>query len=362
MNTAKEEIIREFLNKGKLLTPEALRIIESEGGVEEITSGLVVNGADVKETMKTKPEIKIIKNITTRTPDTSTEDVAAWYRSRYEKIKRIVTMRLHKNFVSLNKLDNYRDEVYVAGLVRDVKEADGKYTIELDDSTASIPVIFEAEHEAVPGDVVAVRAVSARNVLFGKEVIFPDVPLRSAATGYGRACAISNILLDEAPRQDIEQFFSWLSGTDLQFLFIAGGFGDRAALEGYIDKYCSGKKVFVIAGEKDTPEKYPRAPLEFSGKNVVSLSDPSVVEVNGLSVLLASDFDIDMLRKRRLGQAPRPELVLDIVPDIVVHGGEEPQILNYKSITIANSGSMLTKFKPVVINFETREASYAKIQ
>jgi len=72
-----------------------------------------------------------------------------------------------------NKIDGTRSEVYVIGIVRDIKEKDGKKIIDLEDKTATIPVIFEpADADDLElDDVVAVKAISGGKVLFGKKVM-----------------------------------------------------------------------------------------------------------------------------------------------------------------------------------------------
>ena len=134
-------------------------------------------------------------------------------------------------------------------------------------------------------------------------------------------------------------------------------------LESIIQRYCSGKRIFLAPGEADDKE-YPRLPVNIKG--VTALSDPAMVEINGVKILVVHNFDITMLRKRYLGRSksilPEDYLVLEEVPDIV-HCGHtgKPFVQNYKSISIVNSGSLLDEFKPVVIDFATRDVRQAVI-
>ena len=73
-----------------------------------------------------------------------------------------------------------------------------------------------------------------------------------------------------------------------------------------------------------------------------------------------------MLKKRYLGESktilPEDYLVLDVVPDIVLHGHtKNPEVSNYKSVTIINAGSPLTDFRPIVIDLPTREVEQINI-
>lgn len=91
-----------------------------------------------------------------------------------------------------------------------------------------------------------------------------------------------------------------------------------------------------------------------------------MVELNNIKILLVHDFNLSMLKKRYLGKSKdileEDYLVLDEVPDIV-HCGHthEPFVRNYKSVTIVNSGSPLTEFRPVVVDFNTRAVEQVKI-
>jgi DNA polymerase II small subunit/DNA polymerase delta subunit B len=152
---------------------------------------------------------------------------------------------------------------------------------------------------------------------------------------------------------------------DKQYVVVAGNIGDIAFFEECVARYCQNKTIFVIPGPKDTSEKYPQTPIAFGVPNIVPLSNPSMIDIGGIYILLTSHFDVSMLRKRYLGSGrsvtEEDDLVLDAVPDIVCAGSRHPQIYNYKSITVASSGSMMSEFRPVVIDLLTREANAVQV-
>ena len=204
-------------------------------------------------------------------------------------------------------------------------------------------------------DVVAVKAIAGGKVLFGKNILYPDIPLRKPSIGKGKGCFVSDLCLDQASPQEIEKFFEWFSKSDIPYLFIAGKIENTAELERYVDRYCYIKTVFVIA-EGGIPE----TPSHFKNTKIISLSNPAMVEVGGLKILMAQKANITLLKKRHFGRTEtimdEDYLALDEVPDIV-HSGHstEPYITNYKSVTLLNSGSLLGTFKPVIVNFSTRD-------
>ncbi len=359
MISDKKSIVEQFLQKGKLLTPEALDYMHDTGDILD-SSGIIVPLEPRHD------QVKILKNLVQKPKEIKTEDFLQFYSSKYDKMKNVIVSRLQKDFISLNKLDALRNEVFVMGIVKDRKEKDGKYALELEDLTTSVTILFDEEVDAELDEVVTVRAVSAGKILYGKEILHPDIPLRTPAKGRGKACFVSDLHLEQVPKQDAEKFFRWFSSQEIKHLFVAGDTGDKAMFEGLVSDHCGEKKVFVIPGEADSAEEYPQLAGEFSRSNIISLSNPAVVEINGIKILLIHRFALDMLKKRYLGKSkailPEDYLVLEDVPDIV-HCGytHEPHIANYKSVTIVNSGSPLSAFRPVVVDFATREAEHARL-
>ncbi len=351
--------IEAFFKKGKLLTPEALRYMENKD-VEGFLSDNYDLIVDVEDLLAREDKIHIIRNITEKKTEVTTADIVRFYNSKYEKMKNIIISRLQKNFVSINKLDAYRQEVFVIGIVRDIKDNEGKKNVELEDSTGAVTAVFESKEteDLELDDVVAVQGIAAGKVIFGKKILFPDVPLRQPTKGSGKACFISDLHLDEAPKQDLEKFLRWFEGQDAKYLFVVGAVGDMDTFESLIDSYCRNKKVFASLNKDE--DEFPSLPVAFKSKNIISLSNPAMVEINGVKILVINNFDIKMLKKRHLGNI-KPTLEEDLMaleelPDIVHCGhSHEASITNYKSTTIVNAGSLLTSFRPILVDFATRE-------
>ncbi len=72
-----------------------------------------------------------------------------------------------------------------------------------------------------------------------------------------------------------------------------------------------------------------------------------------------------MLKKRYMGKSraifDEDYLVLDEVPDIVHTGGEDASVTNYKSVTLVSSGAVLREFRPIVVDFATRDVEKVNI-
>jgi predicted phosphodiesterase len=153
-----------------------------------------------------------------------------------------------------------------------------------------------------------------------------------------------------------------IAAENVDWLFVAGDTGNITLFE----DMTGSTPTFLIPGNCDVGEGYPRLPLEVHRSNIVSLSDPAAVRVGGLTVLLCHDFSVDMLRKRHLGPSDevldQDYLVLDFIPDIVGYGHDhKPLVSNYKSTTLVNAGSLLTQAVPVIVDFQSREWKQLKL-
>lgn len=356
----KEEAVAEFMKKGKLLTPAALQFLEDK----DIQAFLERNypGIILTEREFLQPNLKIIKSMKSEPEEITTEDMISFYRDMYRRMQQIIVGRIRKDFVSLNKLPNDRKEAHVIGIVREIRQQEEKFVIDLEDLTGSIPVVLDDVADLEIDDTVAIRGVAAGRVIYGKQIIYPDLPLRQPVKGSGKACFVSDLHLEEAPFSDFEKFMKWFSQQGMDYLFVAGDIGNAELFERAVENYAYAKPVIVIPGEKESV-KYPAAPPAYKNRNIVSLSNPAMIELNGVKILLCHKFSQSMLKKRRLGKGgPMKEdfLALEEIPDIV-HAGHthEPHVSNYKSVTIANSGSLLTKFMPVIIDLATRDVQQA---
>ena len=362
----KNEIIKKFLDKGSLLSPEALEFIEDKN-VEELLK------AEYKKLILTERDfqfskVKIIKNLTEKPKELTTEDYLKFFTSKYEKMRTIILERTQKDFVSINKLDYLRQEVNVIGIIREIKKKENKTTVEIEDLTGSIQGVFEETPGNIDeNDVVAINGIGAGKVLYAKKVTLPDIPLRQAKKGFDKICLISDLSLDEAPIQEVEKFLRWFETQNIKFLIVTGDIGDRKKFEDLISRFCYNKTIIVAAGTNSTDKEYPNLPDKYESRNIITVSNPAAIEINNIIILIIHKFNLEMLKKRYLGESkailPEDYLILDVIPDIVLCGyTKKPEISNYKSVTIINSGSPLTDFRPAIIDLETREVEQINIE
>ncbi len=330
----KKKMVGKFLSRGKLVTPHAL-----ESLMTEKNTSLYLEKEGLFTTRHDFEKLVIKKNITESKKEMTTQDFTSYYQSRYAKIREILVNEKPRPYVSIDKINRDFKQGFVIGMVRSVEDG-----MVIEDMTGELKIQGKGPE---PDDVVAVEVVRDKG-LRAKNIIYPDVPLRSATTGNGRAVFVSDMHLDEEKQG--KKFLEWFNRKGVKNLFIAGDIGDQKTLE---DNVSGNKRVFVIPGEADGND-YPQLPLNLTN-GIISLSNPSMVELNGLKVLMVHEFEKDMLVKRHMGEFifPEDQMVLEEVPDVVHHGHTHQQSIdNYKSITMINSGSPKT---PVILDFKTRK-------
>ncbi len=364
----RKEIVGKFFERGYILTPEALEFLAGSKNYEKMLSA--VEGADKTVIDKedfmnfSQPEsVRIVKNLTSMPAELTPELFNRFLLSKLDGMKKIFLERTDKNFMSLDKLDNSRQEVFVIGMVREIVTEEGKMTIEIEDITRALPVVFtnyQPKIDVEEDDVVAVGGTGSKEMIFGKEILYPDVPLREPAKGTGKICIISDLHMDEAPLGRLTSFLKWIEKEDIKYLLVAGDTTDLKKFSEIVLQYAPSKTIFLIPGNIES-SSYPALPLDIKSDHIISLSNPSMININGINILLCHDFDIKYLKKRYLGKSKlvfeNDYLALDEIPDIVACGHtHEPLVSNYKSITIANPGSLLADFKPVLIDLATRDA------
>lgn len=363
-----KELVMKGLARGILFSQDSVEFLESrpESDADRVLSeswpGLVVTRRDLAAFFRPKVELGIVRSIQTK-PQPSHETQMRFYASKYEAMKRIISERLaDRTFYSLDRVPQRAQDVCFIGIVRSIRQG-GKCTIELEDPTATKNVIFDSAPDCTTDEVVCIQASVANGIIFGKRILLPDVPLRPPKKGQGKACFVSDLHLNEAPRSDFQKFIAWLEQQDgIDWLFVSGDIGDSKLFESLVWD----RPVIVSPGHADSAEAYPQTPLKFTRKNIISVSNPAIINAGGVNVLLCHDFRLEMLKKRHLGEAAEAleedALALDIVPDIVACGHDhKPFVSNYKSITIVNSGSLLSEFRPVIVDMGTREVQQASL-
>ncbi len=415
-----EELLKELIKE----TSEEIILLETVEKFLESKHLQIVTGKRVEEipAKEYDAEIEIIKDPCRKDyGHLNADNYVKYYRSRLRKIRAIFARRginVTARTDTLTKLSDKRD-VSIVGVVISVKETrTGGYLVEISDEKGTATLLFKNNNllgnrhsYILPGYVIMVHGVKTGNVIIVNECLLPDIiQYEKPSIPYPLSIAFtsdfhigSKYTLQEA----IERFLRALNldcqarvrrqMARVKYLLIAGDLVDGIGIypgqeknltikdiaEQYeefakvIEKVPDYIEVIIIPGNHDAtfdPLPQPPIPKEYSEiilerRNVTMLSNPSMVSLHGIKVLMyhGQSFDplvtlnpnltyervdkilVEIARIRHVAPdhtqtpvQPLPEdtLVIEEVPHII-HTGHLHKfaITSYKGVFLLNSSA-----------------------
>jgi len=303
-----------------------------------------------------RSQLKILRLYRDKGCKSEAEAFAEYFRSRYEKLSAVLRGRLSPQPIS--RLSGNGRGAEIVGIVSSVREtASGNAIIELEDPTGRISVIARDELkdqalELLGDEVIGVIGRLSGRFLIAERIFFPDVPvktvesLKKCQTGIAFISDThfgSDTFLDEA----WNRFVTWLNCEGLaaelaekvEYVFVAGDVVDgvgifpgqenelrihdiyqqyEAAAEQF-DRLPKDVDIILAPGNHDAvrqAEPQPPLPKEFADLfpgNVRHVSNPAVVEVSGLKVMVYHGRTLDEIvaRIHRLSYAEPAKLMVE---------------------------------------------------
>lgn len=361
--------------------------------------------------------------------DGDINDIHKYFTSRYEKLRKIIQQNPEYHQVNDIKItSNPTDQLRLVGMVDDIHETKNGHTImKLDDPTGSTTAIIMKDNEdmkklstgIVKDEVIGIQGSTNGNLVHVDEINFPGVQRQDLNNKKKMDFAIAfisdvHIGSKNFDEDSFKRFIKWVNGNEgdeqlanrLKYLVIGGdlvdGIGifpnqqkelkiktlhgqyeEAAKFLGDIDDI----KIILSPGNHDATrlaepqpailEEY--APDLYALDNVTMVSNPSLVDLDGVKVLVyhGRSFD-DMVMAMNKTHADTAELmkmlvekrhlapifgertplssefedymVIEDVPD-VIHTGHVHinSYVKYKGIHILNSGTFQkqTEFQKV---------------
>ncbi|VVC05127.1 DNA polymerase II small subunit [uncultured archaeon] len=345
----------------------------------------------------------------------------ALFSDRYSKLLKIMMERSQSK--KLTPIQNVTDgklgeEAYIAGLLMDRKIDRDVTKLVIDDPTGSVEVlVFKEELQEIADSLlmdqfVMVSVANGKNGGFiAKDLLVPDIPehvtFRSKTETYAVLISDLHIGSKYFMEKEFTDFVSWLSSPDpvarkVRFLLICGDIVDgvgifpnqdkelllmdideqMAKAAQLLDKIPKHIKTFIIPGNHDPGRRalpQPAIPEKhnmhlWNRENFFMLGNPSVLELNGVRVLMFHGQSLDdvvgttpglsyaqpakamraLLRTRHLSPiygkrtpiAPELEdfMVINDIPDIFHSGHIHVVDLDmYRGTLIVNSGAWQTQ-------------------
>ncbi|MDZ7701143.1 MAG: DNA-directed DNA polymerase II small subunit [Halobacteriales archaeon] len=344
------------------------------------------------------------------------EDFVAVFRDRYERLSRLLRGRVtHRPTSALGDMSG-GGETAVIGMVSDIRSTtNGHWLVELEDTAGTFPCLLSKGSDAAAAvdqllldEVIAVqgRLSDDSGILFVDAVHFPDVPRTfepSTADRHVQAALVSDLHVgsQEFLGDAWDEFAAWLhteEAAPVEYLLIAGdmvegvgvypGQDEELDIVDLFEQYeAFAERLKAVPGDLDIvmiPGNHdavrlaePQPGFDEELRSIMSahdahiVSNPSTVELEGVSVLMYHGVSIDeviaelpadlasydephkamyqLLRKRhvapqfgertRLAPEDRDYLVIDEVPD-VFHAGHVHKLGTgrYHNVTVVNSG------------------------
>lgn len=255
------------------------------------------------------------------------KDFTGYFRARFQQLQRILMQRaeLQKNLVSINKISSQRSSLSIIGIVSEKRTTKNKnLIIKLEDLTGEISVLAKADSEAFPkaeelllDDVVGIRASGNSDMLFVREIYFPDCFIHEK-TRFDEDISIAFLSdvhcgSDRHLGNSFMRFLEWINSDDkdakkIKYLFFVGdnvdGVGifpgqenvlnlksmeeQYSLLASYLRQIPKHIVIFMCPGQHDAvrvAEPQPAIGIKYARElceigNLILVSNPSLVKLN----------------------------------------------------------------------------------
>ena len=311
-----------------------------------------------------KDEVEVVEDPSSDLQPTGIEGFSQLFKSRYEKIVRILMERPEgRQITKISKINKEKGNTKIAGLVFSKRQTKNGIEFTLDDDTGNTVVLAlspdakKAASEIALDQCVLADVDSVQGRLILKNVIQPDIPSKLASTSKKTVYAVflsdlhigSNKFLESA----FSRFLDWLGGKwateedeeiirRLKYLIIGGDVVDgvgvfpnqeyELAEQNIFKQYAMVSErlklvpkhleMFVIPGNHDAtrqalpqpmiPRKYATSLYELP--NVRMLGDPCLFKLHGVSILAYHGRSLDDVLATTPGLSyERPEEAMKVL-------------------------------------------------
>ena len=296
------------------------------------------------------------------------ENLIAYFRSRYEKLAKILSRRPElRNYTKIADIDDGMESLSLILMVREIRSSkNGHKIVEFEDDTGNMSILFSNKNEQlfaeaeklVKDEVVGVIANKSEDsrFAFGQEIINPgvmSVPEKKMDFGIVFLSDVhigSLTFLEDA----FQRFIDWINceqGTeeqrkvaeDVKYLIIGGDIVDGIGVYPNQDKELvikditeqyneaarflgnirSDIKIIIAPGNHDAsrvaepqpavPEEYAKALYELD--NVEFISNPGVVSLDGINVLIyhGRNFDDMVMAVKQFTYEKNDEIMQELL-------------------------------------------------
>jgi DNA polymerase II small subunit len=288
------------------------------------------------------------------------KDFVTYMKMRYNSLKKFLLQRQElQTALSINKAftKNQKDPVALLGFIYSKEQTkNGNFILELEDPTGIIKVLIGNKNEAllkvmdelVLDEMVGITGTMGDSMVYAKEIIFPDIPVKEYKRVQDDVCVafVSDLHVGSKmfAREEFERFIDWLNllygneeqkelARKVKYLIISGDlidgvgiypgqekelyiediYGQYDALAGYLGSLRPDIKIVLCGGNHDALRlSEPQPPLStdfarslYKLKNITFVTNPALVRIhNTFDILMYHGYcfdyymnNIEILRK-----------------------------------------------------------------
>lgn len=357
----KKRVVASLMTHGMLVTPAIISTLADQQTLTKLHA-LVNDNAPIDAIRQalglspaSAPEVIVTRSYDSKGRKGSVDDFVQYFRTRYKAISAMLRERSElSQAIAVSRLKGKQEKERVAliGYVRDKQDTKaGNIMITLEDTTGAVKVVFNKSRQElfdkakdlVFDEIIGVTGQGADGIVFGNDIIIPDIPVTHELKKSPipeRIAMISDLHIGSKLflEKEFDRFIRWLRGEEgtpeqraiasqVRYLFIVGDAVDGVgiypkqveelaipdiykqyeAFTSYVQRIPSHIRVIIIAGNHDAvriPEPQPVLPPDFlpvlhTLPNVTLLSNPSWVVVGrtpifaGFEVLLYHGYSFD---------------------------------------------------------------------
>src|SRR3989344_4505478 len=265
----------------------------------------------VKEEQALKSSVKIIKDYIKPDKKIDLQDFVEYFRNRYKVLRDILEKRQElRDVISINKVLNKKDKekATIIGIVMNKEiTKNSNFIFDIEDLTGRIKVIvgkndFELYNtckEVSLDEVIGIVGSFSKGVLFGRRVVFPDIPLTKELKKSPDECYLictSDIHVGSRLfyKEDFLNFIEWVNGNvgeekqkeiarKIKYITMTG---DLVAGIGL----CPGDHDSVRVSEPQPILDKEFAPELFEIENVILVTNPGFINLHSSGDF--SGFDV----------------------------------------------------------------------
>ncbi len=363
---SREKLLTFFFEKNYMVPPDLFKRIPDDFDYDEFLKnnksmekssnvvvltedmfGGFVDTVEVVDDIKTK--VEIIQTYVDKPKKREMKHFVLFMKARYKELKKMLLQRMElQGAISIAKASSKKSKENVAliGFIYSKeKTKNGHIMIELEDPTGIIKVLVYGKdeelmkkfEEVVLDEVVGILGVTGDNIVFSKEVFFPDVPMKEYKKAKDDVCVafISDLHVGSNlfAEKEFERFIGWLNlsyGSEAQkslakkvkYLFVCGDlidgvgiypgqdkelvikdiYGQYGKIAEYFNSIRKDIKIVCIGGNHDAlrlAEPQPPLSKDFARElykidNLILVSNPSVVRIHDMfDVLMYHGYCFD---------------------------------------------------------------------